>query len=46
MKESFPFHLEESVAKIKHQVEEWVELIVKRWDDILEDAITLSALIL
>jgi len=41
-----PFHLRGYLSKIQNQADEWVELIAKRWDDILEDATILSVLIL
>ncbi len=40
-----PFHLQGYLSKIQHQADEWVELIAKRWDDILEDVTILSVLI-
>ncbi len=40
-----PFHLRGYLSKIQNQADEWVELIAKRWDDILEDVTILSVLI-
>jgi hypothetical protein len=44
--EAILIQLEKYLSEIRHDQDGWVELIVKRWDDILEDKSTLSAIFL
>jgi hypothetical protein len=45
-KESILNYPEEDLSKIQHLGKEWIELIGKKWDDILEEAIAFSVVVL